>query len=128
MSAVTRTGLSPRVRGNHIEQWAVAGLTGSIPARAGEPEVLATQANLARVYPRACGGTGADPCKLGLPWGLSPRVRGNLVAECGKGVEQGSIPARAGEPTDALFNDLAKEVYPRACGGTGAMGLKGIVE
>ena len=50
-------GLSPRVRGNPSggggEVWA----SGSIPACAGEPEILSNAALMPPVYPRVCGGT-----------------------------------------------------------------------
>ena len=50
-------GLSPHVRGNHrgfpLDPW----VSGSIPARAGEPEAHGDLPLLSRVYPRTCGGT-----------------------------------------------------------------------
>ena len=61
---VTRTarpsprGLSPRVRGNHHVQAREGAQLGSIPARAGEPFTVCCRILIARVYPRACGGTG----------------------------------------------------------------------
>ena len=56
-------GLSPRVRGNprHANGRGRAYHGGSIPACAGEPE-----------------GLGLEHLAL-LPYGLSPRVRGNLI-------------------------------------------------
>ena len=70
------------------------------------------------VYPRECGGTIPDITPGTRGWGLSPRVRGNLV-EIVQAVDRlGSIPASAGEPERAEV-DLAKpRVYPRECGGT----------
>ena len=91
-------GLSPRVRGNLRQRHGRRGRRRSIPARAGEPEALVSNAILSQVYPRACGGTppghddrrglgGLSPARAGEPssprWspkpgdGLSPRVRGN---------------------------------------------------
>ncbi len=50
--------------------------------------------------------------------GLSPRVRGNRSSSLHGSQEQGSIPARAGEPTFTSGTMTAGRVYPRACGGT----------
>ena len=53
----TIPGLSPRVRGNPMNNTATMGKRGSIPAGAGEPISLAVTSRLDRVYPRGCGGT-----------------------------------------------------------------------
>ena len=50
-------GLSPRMRGNHVEEQAAKGAKGSIPAHAGEPHWRSTVCSIRGVYPRACGGT-----------------------------------------------------------------------
>ena len=71
-------GLSPRVRGNHGAEGGGRGTDGSIPASAGEPQVLARGCIRGGVYPRECGGTGSSDRSSRLPRGLSPRVRGNL--------------------------------------------------
>ena len=116
-------GLSPRVRGNHgrirqtIQRW------GSIPACAGEPEDGAMVSMIQSVYPRVCGGTGRDYAAGDQVTGLSPRVRGNLVARHRRGFEDGSIPACAGEPgVRGRMRDGAR-VYPRVCGGTALGGV-----
>ena len=60
--AACRSGLSPRVRGNHLgrnvggRRDAVLG-NGSIPACAGEPVRILTALPQREVYPRVCGGT-----------------------------------------------------------------------
>ena len=111
-------GLSPRVRGNHARrQWPNTG-NGSIPARAGEPTPRPRDPTPTTVYPRACGGTPVgrgEDCRLA---GLSPRVRGNLSDQRPQVVGNGSIPARAGEPSAILPASSGCAVYPRACGGT----------
>ena len=91
-------GLSPRVRGNHRHGGSQPRNHGSIPARAGEPNLGPDLTRMVRVYPRACGGT--VPSTSAPPWmvGLSPRVRG--------------------EPVAGLTPSPSPEVYPRACGGT----------
>ena len=50
-------GLSPRVRGNHLERPRQDQPHGSIPAGAGEPGWLPSATRFMRVYPRGCGGT-----------------------------------------------------------------------
>ena len=73
---------------------------------------------IGRVYPRACGGTFRCRRALSMLSGLSPRVRGNLRGLLRLQWSDGSIPARAGEPTRATVRWLRRRVYPRACGGT----------
>ena len=53
----SRTGLSPRVRGNQRQAPRTYLSPRSIPACAGEPRMLNLQLRIARVYPRVCGGT-----------------------------------------------------------------------
>ena len=115
---LNQKGLSPRVRGNPTDVSAAQGFLGSIPARAGEPLPYRAPASVSRVYPRACGGTSP---KVSLPassTGLSPRVRGNRLGKLRKPGQQGSIPARAGEPRIIGGRRAGIGVYPRACGGT----------
>ena len=117
-SHLTVSGLSPRVRGNRAECDRHDVLPRSIPARAGEPPIIPVERYPARVYPRACGGTGHNEAFDSVSHGLSPRVRGNLGVVDPAGDFVGSIPARAGEPPSwPLFGDHLG-VYPRACGGT----------
>ena len=51
------SGLSPRLRGNHLIQHAAQPLVRSIPAPAGEPPDPTRGSATRKVYPRACGGT-----------------------------------------------------------------------
>ena len=112
------TGLSPRVRGNHVGMRPVLDGLGSIPACAGEPAPVASRRSHHRVYPRVCGGTddgrpSKDPLK-----GLSPRVRGNRRHRQRPPPRAGSIPACAGEPDLPSGIVDRFRVYPRVCGGT----------
>ena len=92
-------GLSPRVRGN-LPVWAhVCHVTGSIPARAGEPWLIPASNTAWTVYPRACGGTSQCIDEGLAQCGLSPRVRGNPPGNAQARTVARSIPARAGEPT-----------------------------
>ena len=70
-------GLSPRVRGNPFLGSKGHSISGSIPARAGEPLGGALTILILPVYPRACGGTYAGELVQNVVKGLSPRVRGN---------------------------------------------------
>ena len=73
-------GLSPRVRGNRADAVGAADAGRSIPACAGEPKQPETGKRPLAVYPRVCGGTSGDFANRSIGVGLSPRVRGNLVA------------------------------------------------
>ena len=111
---------------------------GSIPACAGEPPDRECWRKSARVYPRVCGGTFAGFRRRRPGRGLSPRVRGNPLWLCSRGIpgrsipacagnpsastastpRWGSIPACAGEPLPDLPLAIVNRVYPRVCGGT----------
>ena len=52
-----RMGPSPRVRGNRLKVFAIAGHEGTIPAGAGEPETGCGRPVPGRDHPRGCGGT-----------------------------------------------------------------------
>ena len=71
-----------------------------------------------QVYPRVCGGTLPRQAQLVYQEGLSPRVRGNLQHYQWHFACVRSIPACAGEPTQAVHGSEAGKVYPRVCGGT----------
>ena len=111
-------GLPPRVRGNRVGRVNARSRRGSIPARAGEPSAGPSRSPASGVYPRACGGTASTATQIQGDVGLSPRVRGNLNHARRIGERQGSIPARAGEPTPWRSWATPRRVYPRACGGT----------
>ena len=94
-------GLSPRVRGNLGVSHRMPRGRGSIPACAGEPAPGLPTIILLTVYPRVCGGTRFRPAPAPALSGLSPRVRGNLEDDYIGAANTGSIPACAGEPSDA---------------------------
>ena len=122
MTMAARKGLSPRVRGNLLDDLTGAGWQRSIPACAGEPAVVIATAAFSRVYPRVCGGTVGDAAALRRMGGLSPRVRGNRSWPVPAWLRAGSIPACAGEPICLLPAGGRGRVYPRVCGGTGSVG------
>ena len=116
----TITGLSPRVRGNQLDETAPLPEHGSIPAGAGEPIETNCGRELGRVYPRGCGGTFLGGIMGIVKKGLSPRVRGNQHHQGFSSFWRRSIPAGAGEPPSAAFAVVTTKVYPRGCGGTGS--------
>ena len=118
--ASTRSGLSPRVRGNPRAGPGVSRGGGSIPAGAGEPGRRGAFSGRPGVYPRGCGGTPARSTQPPLRPGLSPRVRGNRRPLTRGPKLVGSIPAGAGEPASGPGRIARRGVYPRGCGGTGA--------
>ena len=73
-----------------------------------------------KVWPIAhsCGGTSCPSSFNQNTKGLSPRGRGNLVAEADNKVGIGSIPAWAGEPGKDEPLAQSNAVYPRVGGGT----------
>ena len=110
-------GLSPRVRGKPSARDASSPSERSIPACAGETRCPPQTPLPGAVYPRVCGGNVAADALLVWRQGLSPRVRGKLVANALPKNPDGSIPACAGETVAAPVVTIAAEVYPRVCGG-----------
>ena len=92
------SGLSPRVRGNHVVGAGGQVCPGPIPARAGQPSRCGRRRLAAWAYPRACGATRPKNWTTAPPRGLSPRVRGN--------------------PSCAAPSRSPPWAYPRACGAT----------
>ena len=90
---------------------------GSIPAWAGETQMLAAIRCSKAVYPRVGGGNRAQHSAQRLCWGLSPRGRGKLIRRLLVSLRGGSIPAWAGETQDLAFKRAVGRVYPRVGGG-----------
>ena len=111
-------GLSPRTRGNLYEEDTAHAGVGPIPANAGEPNPVAPRRHPNRAYPRERGGTRKSCCLPSLPWGLSPRTRGNRHRHPIGNGRIGPIPANAGEPAPPPDRKWAHRAYPRERGGT----------
>ena len=111
-------GLSPRVRGNPDVVAVAPNAHGSIPACAGEPRGGTIRQRMPEVYPRVCGGTPSLSRRWYSAAGLSPRVRGNPADTARTAIDDGSIPACAGEPRLVPSHQPRPAVYPRVCGGT----------
>ena len=114
-------GLSPRVRGNRIQEPAGNAGRGTIPAGAGEPPADSTPTPRCRDYPRGCGGTQNPTRNVTFVPGLSPRVRGNPRDAAVDDRQTGTIPAGAGEPERHRKSAAGMGDYPRGCGGTASV-------
>ena len=115
---VKDSGLSPRIRGNHVHEGPLRRGDGSIPAYTGEPSVEPQAHGGFRVYPRVYGGTVCFS-RMSIPnGGLSPRIRGNRDLRLRRRVGRRSIPAYTGEPHRDRGSGSDGGVYPRVYGGT----------
>ena len=92
-------GPSPRVRGILLRRSQEGRTDGSIPAGAGNPEGCVHGLRACGVHPRGCGESFDQIGARVVPQGPSPRVRGIHEGPQPGGVQQGSIPAGAGNPT-----------------------------
>ena len=117
-TSASKSGLSPRVRGNLEGRLGLGRRHRAIPACAGEPIRCGMRCRWTRVYPRVCGGTLDQKRSAMDRGGLSPRVRGNQCLDLLECVGRGSIPACAGEPSTRAWGPTVPRVYPRVCGGT----------
>ena len=125
LERVVRAGLSPPTRGNPSDNQPQLDSRRSIPAHAGEPQVVLHGRHKERVYPRPRGGTAVKEHPLPRPTGLSPPTRGNHVVPAVAGDVSRSIPAHAGEPAVSWEVGGTPPVYPRPRGGTYAGKLAG---
>ena len=91
------SGLSPRVRGKHVNHLVHVLLIRPIPAGAGETLRRSPPPNICWAYPRGCGGNTSIQSFGKTVVGLSPRVRGKLSADWVFFELPGPIPAGAGE-------------------------------
>ena len=111
-------GLSPRGRGNpRSPERRLVGKR-SIPAWAGEPQMVTAAVRHYMVYPRVGGGTPTSTAITTRTTGLSPRGRGNRGEVFFMGWRSWSIPAWAGEPNGHARILARLLVYPRVGGGT----------
>ena len=110
-------GLSPRGRGKlNPGRGRITGI-GSIPAWAGETHPTPGPYPRPSVYPRVGGGNFSLTSWGLCAAGLSPRGRGKRKLFNGYSRKKGSIPAWAGETTQAAVAEKAGQVYPRVGGG-----------
>ena len=114
----SRSGLSPRGRGNRDFFGRHDSIVGSIPAWAGKPLLRYARHNTKKVYPRVGGETLDTKLRQGPLRGLSPRGRGNLGDLAHLDGVARSIPAWAGKPSSPRTEVLWRKVYPRVGGET----------
>ena len=110
-------GRSPRVRGRPLSRTAPSAPSGSIPAGAGETVIQPSLDFFRRVDPRGCGGDRACAMRKPKRAGRSPRVRGRLESMQSSEIDDGSIPAGAGETPKKIERSEDIQVDPRGCGG-----------
>ncbi len=111
-----RSGSSPRMRGTLWLMSSGLVLPGIIPAHAGNTNSAAPKDSSDRDHPRACGehrlhGIAKDYCR-----GSSPRMRGTRRASRIPHMQDGIIPAHAGNTEFRHTTWLKSRDHPRACG------------
>ncbi len=114
----SRTGLSPRLRGNPVVNAVSRHCLRSIPAPTGKPAIPAPAVTTSPVYPRAYGETALPGRNTASIMGLSPRLRGNPASKMWKSPGRRSIPAPTGKPRLHRRRRRRLGVYPRAYGET----------
>ncbi len=107
-SPLTR-GSPPRLAAHHAGR-------GSIPAHAGQPGTSAAAFLARRVHPRSRGAAIEQVLRRPRRWGPSPLTRGSPVSLAGRGGDQGSIPAHAGQPAGLHRRAGPARVHPRSRG------------
>ena len=116
----------PSGAGPHVGRRQIRPSPSRAPPKFGQPARSAgpgrphfnTGKGTSRVYPRGRGGTREVAIPLHLPFGLSPRARGNHSSALACTLRMGSIPAGAGEPISSGSMKSPRWVYPRGRGGT----------
>ena len=111
-------GLSPLARRNRQQPAVMPSAQGSISARAEEPSSAFQECVIAGVYLRSRGGTAYPVPGEAQLAGLSPLARRNHYNTDQDAWLQGSISARAEEPSPQRLKRESKRVYLRSRGGT----------
>jgi len=110
-------GRSPLTRGRHGLALRAVRADGSIPAHAGETDLVAGFVGLARVDPRSRGGDTVQTWYAVTATGRSPLTRGRRHKKGPRGRLCGSIPAHAGETYNQPGDWHCPRVDPRSRGG-----------
>ena len=92
----TATGSSPHVRGALLDEYAVLGVGGIIPACAGSTWLTRIGCRYSRDHPRMCGEHSAGLDQADCRLGSSPHVRGAQHSRSPRQRVPGIIPACAG--------------------------------
>src|SRR5690606_21594380 len=112
----SKNGLSPRMRGTVVRDYAEEAKRRFIPADAGNgaPDGSALQG--CAVYPRGCGERRLAGMRPDSIHGLSPRMRGTDNLYTSPTLQKRFIPADAGNGAAAVLPRARCSVYPRGCG------------
>ena len=110
-------GLSPYVRGKLKQCKFFLDIFGSIPVCTGETRIRILPCSRNGVYPRMYGGNNPSSAARDLFPGLSPYVRGKLLARYIVHQERRSIPVCTGETVSSIPIPFLIQVYPRMYGG-----------
>ena len=95
-------GSSPRLRGTHRHEAAAEEHRGIIPALAGNTASIRSTRSRCGDHPRACGEHVVAEIINPTASGSSPRLRGTQERERVKRLEEGIIPALAGNTADRI--------------------------
>ena len=116
-------GPSPLARGSLHVVGFDADAVGSIPARAGQPDMGAVLRHITRVHPRSRGAARRAGKARRTNQGPSPLARGSQGAAAVSKLHNGSIPARAGQPWVEWLMGWPLGVHPRSRGAAYASAL-----
>ena len=111
-----KAGPSPQARGSLVAGKRTLAASGSIPAGAGKPPVLASKRIRTGVHPRRRGEADTIIGFADRAYGPSPQARGSRGGAAAAGVPIGSIPAGAGKPGDGGGCHRLFSVHPRRRG------------
>ncbi len=109
-------GSPPRVRGKVIEYLIQRYRKGITPACAGKRYLPRFCAQVHRDHPRVCGEKRAYRAGKSSAGGSPPRVRGKVLWNCGKVIQEGITPACAGKSRRRCLRTLRGRDHPRVCG------------
>ena len=109
-------GSSPHVRGTGCGTGLQWGLSGFIPARAGNSNTPFSLVCQVPVHPRTCGEQHTSASSGIARYGSSPHVRGTALKVDGELGYQRFIPARAGNRGNSAGRSWPVPVHPRTCG------------
>ena len=115
-------GPSPLARGSPGSARCETYSSGSIPARAGQPDLFIGYPHPRWVHPRSRGAAALSdgPCPPRL--GPSPLARGSPRKGAAPLHSNGSIPARAGQPSQNTCMTCSTRVHPRSRGAASVSG------
>ena len=109
-------GSSPRMRGTHAQRLIERVPSGIIPAYAGNTEFRIGVNVLVWDHPRVCGEHAVTILAARIEWGSSPRMRGTPGRARTAQLDDGIIPAYAGNTADDHKQDRFRRDHPRVCG------------